>query len=198
MAEKPPGHPNPKIPRGLAGKIPPKLTPFFKQLHSLAFSLSRSSAVPLTMSPCPGDASSLWMLPWKGPQEKPSGRLLRLRTRRSPSCTARSSSSAGRWAQHKHDVPKTDPWLPQVPGDVGTHVEPRAAGGCPGAVVSGWDVAARRGVQAPHSGAEGAFPIPAPKVTAASGLNGFDYLISPWFNGLDNMLIHYEGCSKMF
>lgn len=85
VAGKPPGHPNPKIPRGLAGKIPPKLTPFFKQLNSLSFSLSRSSAVPLTMSPCPGDASSLWMLPWKGPQEKPSGRLLRLRTRRSPS-----------------------------------------------------------------------------------------------------------------
>lgn len=104
----------------------------------------------------------------------------------------------GRWAQHQHNVPKTDPWLSQVPRDVGTHVEPRAAGGCPGAVVSGWDVAARQGVQAPHSGAEGAFPIPAPKVTAASGLNGFDYLISPWFNGLDNMLIHYEGCSKMF
>lgn len=45
---------------------------------------------------------------------------------------------------------------------------------------------------------EGALPIPASKVAAASGLNGFDYLIRLWFNGLDNMLIHYEGCSKMF
>lgn len=34
-----------------------------------------------------------------------------------------------------------------------------------------------RGVRARHGGAEGAFPIPAPKVAAASGLNGFDYLI---------------------
>lgn len=34
---------------------------------------------------------------------------------------------------------------------------------------------------------EGALPIPAPKVAAASGLNGFDYLIRLWFNGLDNM-----------
>lgn len=55
-----------------------------------------------------------------------------------------------------------------------------------------------RGVRARHGGAEGAFPIPAPKVAAASGLNGFDYLIRLWFNGLDNMLIRYEGCSKMF
>lgn len=71
-----------------------------------------------------------------------------------------------------------------------------------GALVSlmgGRHPAAHRGVRIQHSdGAEGAFPIPAPKVEAASGLNGFDYLISLWFNGLDNMLIRYEGCSKMF
>ena len=98
---------------------------------------------------------------------------------------------------------------PQVPGDAGTHLEPRAAGGCPGAVCPRWVGGIQPlaggsrhgtgGVRALHgSGAEGAFPIPAPKVAAASGLNGFDYLISLWFNGLDNMLIRYEGCSKMF
>lgn len=95
------------------------------------------------------------------------------------------------------------------PRDAGTHLEPRAAawvppglracGGWVGSSHSPGGPGMARGVRArPGGGAEGAFPIPAPKVTAASGLNGFDYLISLWFNGLDNMLIRYEGCSKMF
>lgn len=67
----------------------------------------------LTVSPCPGDAGSLWMLPWKGPQEKPSGRLLRVRSRLCPSCTSRASSSAGRHAQHQRDAPQTQTQTPK-------------------------------------------------------------------------------------
>lgn len=172
-----------------------------------------AAALLLTVSPCPGDAGSLWMLPWKGPQEKPSGRLLRVRTRLSPSCTARSSSPAGRDRHSISTMPsQPDPWPMAAPGPWGRG-HPLGAESCRGvprgcvSMVSGWVGSGRLlagGVRARHGGsghggrAEGAFPIPAPKVTAASGLNGFDYLISLWFNGLDNMLIRYEGCSKMF
>lgn len=77
------------------------------------------AAVLLTVSLCPGDAGSLWMLPWKGPQEKPSGRLLRVRTRLSPSCTARSSSSVGTRAQHQRDATQPEPWPAAAPGPQG-------------------------------------------------------------------------------
>lgn len=187
-------------------------------------------SLPLTVSPCPGDAGSLWMLPWKGPQEKPSGRLRRARTRCSPSCTASSSSSAERnptsarpWHRgqpqpHPDPNPNPNPLPKWCPGGVKTTKVPfrqvlgknKAGLECP----TGRNHSPKAGrapraplgprVPAPgvrarcRGGAEGALPIPAPKVAAASGLNGFDDLIRLGFNGLDNTLIHYEGCSKMF
>lgn len=78
-----------------AGKILPPQR-FLSPNRSLRWVSPFPVSAPLTVSPCPGDAGSLWMLPWKGPQEKPSGRLRRARTRCSPSRTASSSSSAER------------------------------------------------------------------------------------------------------
>lgn len=145
----------------------------------------RAPGVPLTVS-CPGDAGSLWMLPWKGPQEKPSGRLLRLRTRLCPSCTSRASSSAGRHAQRQRDEPQNLPLACSTPNPAGCgcHDVPREGGSIP-SLPGGPGTA--RGVRTRPGAEEGAFPIPSPKVAAASGLNGFDYLIRLWFNGLDNM-----------
>lgn len=141
----------------------------------------------LTVSPCPGDAGSLWMLPWKGPQEKPSGRLLRVRTRLSPSCTARSSSSMGRQAQHQHDAPPRPKNPSQTPGPRqpqgcrGTTWSRELLGGCPRGcmpMVGGWDPAARRGVRARHGGSghgpaaerKEHFPSPHPKSQQLQGL----------------------------
>lgn len=50
----------------------------------------------LTGSTCPGDEALLRMLPRNGPQDRPSGRLRRARTHLRPSCSAGSSSPAGR------------------------------------------------------------------------------------------------------
>lgn len=170
------------------GKALPKPSPLAKQLISSGLSPPAHRESFLTVSPHPGDASSLWMLPWKGPQEKPSGRLLRVRTRLSPSCTARSSSSAGRQAQHQRDDPQPDPrsWGRGHP--LGAESCWRVPRGCL-SMVGGWvgsgclPVGAGVGWSGRDGGAEGTLPIPAPKVAAASGLNGFDYLISLWFNG---------------
>lgn len=130
LAGTPPGHSNQEIPRGEELKLgllfPKNLFPQHLRCHP-------PPGVLLTVSPCPGDAGSLWMLPWKGPQEKPSGRLLRLRTRLCPSCTSRSSSSAGRHAQHQRDAPQNPPGLqhPKIPGDVGTQLECPVGGSIP-------------------------------------------------------------------
>lgn len=50
----------------------------------------------LTGSACLGDEALLWMLPWNGPQDRPSARLRRARTHLCPSCRTCSSSSVGR------------------------------------------------------------------------------------------------------
>lgn len=50
----------------------------------------------LTGSACLGDEALLWMLPWNGPQDRPSVRLRRARTHLCPSCRTCSSSSVGR------------------------------------------------------------------------------------------------------
>lgn len=50
----------------------------------------------LTGSACSGEEALLWMLPRNGPQDSPSARLCRARTRFCPSCRTCSSSSVGR------------------------------------------------------------------------------------------------------
>lgn len=50
----------------------------------------------LTGSSCSGDKAVVWMLPWNGPQDRPSVRLSRARTHLCPSCSASSSSSEGK------------------------------------------------------------------------------------------------------
>lgn len=181
LAGKPPGRSNQDNPRGeelrLGLLFPKNSFPQHSPCH-------HPPGVLLTVSPCPGDAGSLWMLPWKGPQEKPSGRLLRVRTRLCPSCTSSSSSSAGRHAQNQRDAPPNPALTCSTPKSCGMRAPSWSREVLVG--VPWGDPSPSRGSRhGPGSGRS--VSIPAPKVAAASGLNGFDYLIRLWFNGLDNM-----------